>query len=618
MKKKYLLNLYIIINILYIFISSILMTYSVISYKALAIGEMVLLGLNIIVSIILFIKKKYKKSIIDIFLLLIFIFGIISIFFAYSKHNAIFGEEYRYEGIFAITYYLTILFLSSFIKENKKQIIYVILFTGFFQALFGLFQELQLFHVPTIIHEQYIFSTGFTTELNPYGSYMLLSLAYAIGLYIDEIEPKFEYLYLFLTALFFMGVLLSETLSCIVGLVVILGYLFIYTIKKKMFDKLVLLLIVISTTFIFMQKFHMTSIGDEIIESKNETQEMAKGNVKGDFGSSRILIWKNTLIYVPENIFHGIGIDNFRYIKHGHPIIRWYDGIVIHDKAHNEYLQILICEGIFCLLAYLCLYGVITLEAIKYSYKKSSVLLLLPIIGYLTQAFFTFSVIEVAPIFFIALGLSMDRDNEIKFYNDYVKRFFDIIISLIGCILLIPITIVIKICFLLNKDYKTCFYKQKRIGIDGKKFNIYKFRTMYYKADEDLDKLLKKSKYKKEWESHEKLTNDPRITKVGKILRNTNIDELPQMINILKGDMSFIGPRPLVEDELKRHKGNLKKYQSIKPGLTGWWACNKNKAKTYKDRLKLEYFYIDNLSIILDIKCIFKTIKYVLFESKED
>ena len=615
--KKYLLNLYIIINILYIFISSILMTYKVISYQALAIGEIVLLGINIIVSIILFIMKKYKKNIIDIFLVLLIIFGIISVIYAFNVHNAIFGEYYRYEGIFAIAYYITLLFLSSFIKEHKKQIIYVFLFTGFFHAIFGFLQEFQLFHVPTIIHEEkYIFSTGFTTELNPYGSYMLLSLAYAIGLYMDEINPKLEYLFLSLVSLFFMGVLLSETLSCVVGLIVILGYLFIYSLKKDLFDKFVLLLIVVCATFIFMQKFNMTSIGDEILETKDETQEMAKGNVKGEFGSSRILIWRTAWLYVPKNIIHGIGIDNFRYVRDGQPIIRWYDGIIIHDKAHNEYLQILICEGIFCLIAYLLLTGIITLESIKYSFKKEEVYILLPIIGYLSQAFFTFSVIEVAPIFFITLGLSIDRDNKINIYKDYLKRFFDIIISIIGCILLIPITIIIKISFLLNKDYKTFFYKQKRIGINGKKFNIYKFRTMYYEADNDLNKLLENKEYRKEWSKKEKITNDPRITKLGKFLRKTGIDEIPQFINILKGDMSLIGPRPLVENELKRHKGNKKKYESIKPGLTSWWVCNKNKVTSYKERLKLEYYYIDNLSFILDLKCIFKTIKYILFEKK--
>ena len=173
----------------------------------------------------------------------------------------------------------------------------------------------------------------------------------------------------------------------------------------------------------------------------------------------------------------------------------------------------------------------------------------------------------------------------------FIKRLFDIIISIIGCILLIPISFILKIIFIINKDYKSIFYKQDRVGKNGKVFRIYKYRTMYYKADNDLEKLLQKNKYKKEWSNNKKIKDDPRVTKIGKVLRKTNIDEIPQVINILKGDMSLIGPRPLVENELKEHNGNKKIYESVKPGLTGWWACQKDKAKTYKDRLKLEYYY---------------------------
>ena len=194
----------------------------------------------------------------------------------------------------------------------------------------------------------------------------------------------------------------------------------------------------------------------------------------------------------------------------------------------------------------------------------------------------------------------------------FIKRLFDIIISIIGCILLIPISFILKIIFIINKDYKYIFYKQDRVGKNGKVFRIYKYRTMYYKADNDLEKLLQKNKYKKEWSNNKKIKDDPRVTKIGKVLRKTNIDEIPQVINILKGDMSLIGPRPLVENELKEHNGNKKIYESIKPGLTGWWACQKDKARTYKDRLKLEYYYIENKSIILDIKCIFKTIIFLI------
>ena len=128
----------------------------------------------------------------------------------------------------------------------------------------------------------------------------------------------------------------------------------------------------------------------------------------------------------------------------------------------------------------------------------------------------------------------------------------------------------------------------------------------------DFKELLKKPKYKKEWKSHHKLSNDPRITKVGKILRKSSLDEFPQFINVLKGDLSIIGPRPLVEGELDEHNGNHEIYESVKPGITGWWAANGRSAIDYKNRLKLEYYYAKNCNIILDIKCILLTILIVL------
>lgn len=194
----------------------------------------------------------------------------------------------------------------------------------------------------------------------------------------------------------------------------------------------------------------------------------------------------------------------------------------------------------------------------------------------------------------------------------FIKRLFDIIISFIGCIFLLPIIIVVKICNMLTGDFKTVFYKQKRIAKNGKFIYIYKFRSMVPNADQVLKELLKDKKYKKEWDLNQKFENDPRITKMGKILRKTSLDEAPQFINVLKGDMSLIGPRPLVEGELDAHDGNHELYESMRPGITGWWACNGRSATTYEERLKLEYFYVMNASLLLDIKCVFKTVLAVV------
>lgn len=196
-----------------------------------------------------------------------------------------------------------------------------------------------------------------------------------------------------------------------------------------------------------------------------------------------------------------------------------------------------------------------------------------------------------------------------------IKRLFDIICSLIGCLCLLPIALIVKISYLLSGDTKTIYYKQKRIGKNGKFIYIYKFRSMVVNADEVLKELLKDPKYKKEWDENQKFENDPRITKMGKILRKTSLDEVPQFINVLKGDLSLIGPRPLVEGELDAHNGNHEIYEAVKPGITGWWAANGRSATTYEKRLELEYYYVKHCSILLDIKCVFRTIKAVMFKT---
>ena len=194
----------------------------------------------------------------------------------------------------------------------------------------------------------------------------------------------------------------------------------------------------------------------------------------------------------------------------------------------------------------------------------------------------------------------------------FIKRVFDIFCSLIGIIFLIPVAIIVKLCYIFTGDFKSIFYSHERIGKNGKVFKIYKFRSMVPDADNVLKKILKNKKYKNEWDKNHKLDNDPRITKIGNILRKTSLDELPQFINVLIGDMSMIGPRPLIKGELDAHHGNHKIYESIRPGITGWWACNGRSATSYKKRLELEYYYINNCSILLDIKCIFKTIGAVI------
>lgn len=193
----------------------------------------------------------------------------------------------------------------------------------------------------------------------------------------------------------------------------------------------------------------------------------------------------------------------------------------------------------------------------------------------------------------------------------YLKRLFDILLGLIGVIILVPVIFVLKSIFLACFDYGDMLYFQERVGKNGKHFKMYKFRTMVENADEMLEVLLKNERYRKEWEENQKLENDPRITKIGKLLRKTSLDELPQMWNVLVGDMSLIGPRPLVPGELEEH-GGTKLYWKVKPGITGWWASHGRSDIDYAERLEMEYYYVNNLSFKLDMICFFKTVFGVL------
>lgn len=192
-----------------------------------------------------------------------------------------------------------------------------------------------------------------------------------------------------------------------------------------------------------------------------------------------------------------------------------------------------------------------------------------------------------------------------------IKRLFDITCGLIGIVVLVPVTFCVKLAYLLSGDTARIFYRQRRVGKDGKLIYIWKYRSMVPNAGEILEEMLKEEHYRKEWGENQKFENDPRITKVGSILRKTSIDELPQLINVLKGDMSLVGPRPLVVGELEMHNG-LRLYNKVKPGITGWWGCNGRSNLDYRERLELEYYYVKNCSLYLDILCMIRTAWAVL------
>lgn len=194
-----------------------------------------------------------------------------------------------------------------------------------------------------------------------------------------------------------------------------------------------------------------------------------------------------------------------------------------------------------------------------------------------------------------------------------LKRAFDIVGSLIGIIVLIPITVFVWLFNLIAKENGPLFYTQARIGKDGKMFKMYKFRSMIVNAEDRLKAMLESNEeIKKEFEETRKLKNDPRITKIGKFLRKTSLDEFPQFINVLKGEMSLVGPRAVIEDEIEMFGDKKEKFLSVKPGITGYWAANGRSNTTYEERVEMEVYYAENLSLWLDIKILFKTVLSVL------
>ena len=191
-----------------------------------------------------------------------------------------------------------------------------------------------------------------------------------------------------------------------------------------------------------------------------------------------------------------------------------------------------------------------------------------------------------------------------------LKRFIDIIGGLVGCIILIPLMVCIKVANIIAKDNGPLFFTQTRIGKDGKEFKLYKFRSMVVGADEKLKEYLEKNEVaRKEYSTYKKLKNDPRITKVGHFIRNTSLDEFPQFINVLKGDMSLVGPRPYLPRE-KEDMGNvINIITATKPGITGLWQISGRSEVTFNDRLNMDREYYYNWSLKCDIKILLKTVK---------
>lgn len=193
-----------------------------------------------------------------------------------------------------------------------------------------------------------------------------------------------------------------------------------------------------------------------------------------------------------------------------------------------------------------------------------------------------------------------------------IKRFFDFVLSLTALILFSPFYLLLAILIKCEDPHAPVVFKHKRVGHYGKPISIYKFRTMVADAESWLEHF--DPAQKKEFEENYKLKDDPRITRIGRILRKTSLDELPQLWNIVKGDLSIVGPRPVVQNELEKYGMWSTKFLSTKPGLTGYWQASGRSDVTYDQRMEMELYYIDHKSLWLDIKILLKTVWVVIVQ----
>lgn len=580
---------YIILNILYLTIGSFSFTHKFISYSKFGRTMVSAFILNFIVVLLLIIikkiKKEYKIRAYDVFILLIGIFALISTHYAIVKKVALYGTLYRYEGLYAILYYLSLVFLSSFLNKDKKKIVIgLMIFVGIYQAIYAYSQILDVPFVIKYHHYKEIWATGTLNNPNFFGAFMVIVTSYLIGLFIDKDDILYKMVLAVGIIITYSGLLISNTTSCAVGLIGVLFFLIIYSIKNKKYKSLLVVITILLLETFAMDKLNMTTLVDDLIKTKNETVEIAKGNIDGSYGTKRLEVWKRTLKVVPDNLIHGVGIDNFMYAFNRGPLIL---KTTIYDKAHNDYLQILVTQGIFSVISYLSLFAVVTLTGLKNSFKNKEIYLVLPVIGYLIQNFFNISTIEVAPFFYISLGLLIDREEKSTIYKKFFKRLLDILISVFALIILIPVYIIVGLLIIII-DKMRPIYKQIRTGKNGKNFTILKFQTM----------------------------KNGKVTKLGKCLRTISIDEIPQLINVIKGDMSLIGPRPWITDYYERFNDEQKRRVSIRPGIIGLAQINGRNNISVIKKIEYDLKYIDNLCFYDDFKIFLRCFKSII--TKED
>ena len=222
------------------------------------------------------------------------------------------------------------------------------------------------------------------------------------------------------------------------------------------------------------------------------------------------------------------------------------------------------------------------------------------------------SSVEPAILFSEKILMLNLRNNLSSTYNRLLKRIFDLTLTIVGGLMISPVLLLIALAVAIDNRGHVIF-AHRRVGAAGKKFSCYKFQTMVPDAETKLKKYLAENPdARREWEETFKLTNDPRVTKLGSLLRRTSLDELPQLWNVIRGDMSLVGPRPIVQAEIVRYGKNIREYYMVLPGITGMWQVSGRSDTTYPERVAMDVWYVRNWSVWIDIMYLFKTFKAVV------
>lgn len=220
--------------------------------------------------------------------------------------------------------------------------------------------------------------------------------------------------------------------------------------------------------------------------------------------------------------------------------------------------------------------------------------------------------VEISTLFVEQLTLIKSKNNLSRWYNRWFKFCFDMVLTVCGILFISPVLLILALLVLLDNRGHVLF-THRRVGKNGREFPCYKFQTMVADADEVLAEYLSENaEARREWERSFKLADDPRVTRLGRFLRKTSLDELPQVFNVLKGEMSLVGPRPIVRAEVEKYGENIREYYMVRPGITGMWQTSGRSDTTYEERVRMDTWYVRNWSVWIDMKYLVKTFSAVM------